>query len=199
MPGIKNTDEERTQIKEFIANTFIRQAAGQIPMPPVGGGDGATLGYAAEVLRVFKPKLLAVNMSSIDGCHGNFTGYLQAMHRADHALGFLWNYIETQIPEMSGKTILCFVPECGRNKDHNPILDANDWYGYDHGDSNSLRVFGGMVGPNVQRNLMVGNEANPIGKVTDFNLTIAEILGYKSEVKSAGIIDPQAQSLFDRI
>lgn len=199
MPGIKNTDEERTKIKEFISNTFIRQAAGQLPMPPVGGGDGATMGYAAEVLRVFKPKLLVVNMSGIDGCHSNFTGYLQSMHRADHALGFLWNYIETQIPEMSGKTIMCFVPECGRNKDHNPIIDANDWYGYDHGDSNSLRVFGGMVGPNVPNNLMVGNEANPIGKVTDFNLTIAEILGYKSEVKSANLIDPQAKSLFERI
>ena len=100
---------------------------------------------------------------------------------------------------MSGKTIMCFVPECGRNKDHNPIIDANDWYGYDHGDANSLRVFGGMVGPNVQSNLMVGNESNPIGKVTDFNLTIAEILGYKSEVKSAGLIDFEAKSLFDRI
>lgn len=199
LPGIKNTDDERTKIKEFIKATFERQAAGQLPMPPVSGGDGSTIGYAAEVLRVFKPKLLVVNMSNIDGCHGNFTGYLQAMHRADHAMGFLWNYIQTQIPEMSGKTIMCFAPECGRNEKHNPIIDANDWYGYDHGDSNSLRVFGGMVGPNVQSNLMVGNEANPIGKVTDFSLTIAQILGYKSDVQAAGYIDVDSKSLFDRI
>lgn len=199
MPGIKNTDNERTIIKEFIANTFIRQASGQIPMPPVSGGDGSTMGYAAEVLRTFKPKLLVVNMSNIDGCHSNFTGYLQSMHRADHALGFLWDYIQNQIPEMSGKTILCFVPECGRNLKANPIIDPNGWYGFDHGDANSLRVFGGMVGPNVPQNLMVGSEATPIGKVTDFNLTIAEILGYKSEVQSAGLIDPEAKSLFDRI
>lgn len=198
MPGIRNTDDERTKIKEFIASTFQRQAAGQLPMPPVNSGDGSTIGYAAEVLRVFKPKLLVVNMSNIDGCHGNFTGYLQAMHRADHALGFLWNYIQS-IPEMSGKTIMCFVPECGRNLQHNPILDQNDWYGYDHGDANSLRVFGGMVGPNVQSNLMVGSESNPVGIVTDFNLTIAEILGYKSDVQNAGFIDPNAKSLFDRI
>ncbi len=199
MPGIRNTDDERTQIKEFIAATFQRQAAGLLPMPPVSGGDGSTIGYAAEVLRVFKPKLLVVNMSGIDGCHSNFTGYLQSMHRADHALGFLWNYIQNSIPEMSGKTALCFVPECGRNLQHNPILDANDWYGYDHGDTNSLRVFGGMVGPNIQSNLMVGSESNPIGTVTDFNLTIAEILGYKSDVINAGHIDPNAKSLFDRI
>jgi hypothetical protein len=199
MPGIKNTDPERTQIKEFIANTFQRKANGQLPMPPVSGGDGSTMGYAAEVLRVFKPKLLVVNMSGIDGCHSNFTGYIQAMHQADHAMGFLWDYIQNQIPEMSGKTIMCFAPECGRNLKSNPIIDSNDWYGYDHGDANSLRVFGGMVGQSVPKNLMVGSEATPIGKVTDFNLTIAEILGYKSEVVSSGLIDPEAKSLFDRI
>ena len=78
-------------------------------------------------------------------------------------------------------------------------MDANDWYGYDHGDQNSLRVFGGMVGTTVPSNLMMGSESNPIGVVTDFNLTIAEILGYKDEVKSAGLIDGNAMSLFDRI
>jgi hypothetical protein len=199
MPGIRNTDDEKTQIKEFIANTFQRQASGLLPMPPVSGGDGSTIGYAAEVLRVFKPKLLVVNLSNIDGCHGNYTGYLQAMHRADHAMGFLWNYIQTQIPEMSGKTIMTFAPECGRNLQHNPIQDENDWYGYDHGDSNSLRVFGGMVGQNVPSNLLVGNETNPVGKVTDMALTIADILGFKDEVKAAGLVDFESMSLFDRI
>lgn len=199
IPGIKNTDEEKTRIKDFIDETFRRQTLGQIPSPPVGGGDSSTIGYAAEVLRVFKPKLLVVNMANIDGCHSDFTGYLQAMHKADHAMGFLWNYIQTQIPEMSGKTIMTFVPECGRNLKHNPILDENDWFGYDHGDANSLRVFGGMVGQNVPSNLMVGSESSPIGKVTDITLTVADILGFKDEVVAAGIIDSQARSLFDRI
>ncbi|MEN9344970.1 MAG: hypothetical protein RLZZ60_439 [Bacteroidota bacterium] len=199
MPGIKNTDDEKTQIKEFIDNTFKRQQAGLIPMPPVSGGDGYTIGYAAEVLRVFKPKLLVVNLSNIDGCHSNFTGYLQAMHKADHAVGFLWNYIQTQIPEMSGKTIMTFAPECGRNLKHNPIQDENDWYGYDHGDANSLRVFGGMVGQNVPSNLMIGSESNSVGRVTDMALTIADILGFKSDVQAAGLIDPMSLSLFDRI
>jgi hypothetical protein len=56
-----------------------------------------------------------------------------------------------------------------------------------------------MVGKNVPSNLMIGSENNPIGKVTDFTLTIADILGFKDQVKSAGIIDPDARSLFDRI
>lgn len=199
MPGIKNTDEEKTQIKEFIANTFARQSAGQIPMPPVASGDGTTIGYAAEVLRVFKPKLLIVNLSNIDGCHSNFTGYLQSMHRADHAVGFFWNYIQTQIPEMAGKTIMVYAPECGRNEQHNPIKDENDWYGYDHGDANSLRVFGGMVGESVPSDLMIGSESSPVGKVTDFTLTIADIFGIKDQVAATGLPDPEAMSLFDRI
>lgn len=199
MPGIRNTDEEKTQIKEFIANTFARQSAGQIPMPPVASGDGTTIGYAAEVLRVFKPKLLVVNLSNIDGCHSNFTGYLQSMHRADHAVGFFWNYIQTQIPEMAGKTIMAYAPECGRNEQHNPIKDENDWYGYDHGDANSLRVFGGIVGENIPSDLVIGSESNQVGKVTDFTLTIADIFGIKDQVSAAGLLDPEAMSLFDRI
>jgi hypothetical protein len=100
---------------------------------------------------------------------------------------------------MRGKTIMGLVPECGRNMQHNPILDENDWYGYDHGDSNSLRVFGAMVGPNVPSNLMVGSETNPIGSVTDFVPTIAEILGFKDETISAGHLLSGTKSLFDRI
>jgi hypothetical protein len=62
-----------------------------------------------------------------------------------------------------------------------------------------LRVFGGMVGQNVPSNLLVGNETNPVGKVTDMALTIADILGFKDEVKAAGLIDFESMSLFDRI
>ena len=56
-----------------------------------------------------------------------------------------------------------------------------------------------MVGQNVPSNLLVGNETNPVGKVTDMALTIADILGFKDEVKAAGLIDFESMSLFDRI
>lgn len=199
MPGIKNTDAEKTMIKQFIKDTFEKKAAGQIAFPPVSGGDGATIGYAIEVLKTFKPKLLVLNLSDVDTGHGNFTGSLQALHRADHAVGYLWNYIQTQIPAMSGKTIMMAIPECGRNLKPNPIKDENDWLGYDHGDVNTLRVWGAMVGKNVPANLMVGSENNPKGIVTDGVLTIAEILGIKDKVQNSPFIDPNSRSLFDRI
>ncbi|MBC7425504.1 MAG: hypothetical protein H7321_03120 [Bacteroidia bacterium] len=199
MVGIKNTDDEKTRIKEFIRATFQKKAAGQLSFPPVSGGDGATIGYAIEVLKEFKPKVLVVNMSEVDVGHGSFTGSLQALHRADHAVGYLWQYIQSQIPEMSGKTIMLCAPECGRNLNPNPIKDENDWFGYDHGDSNTNRVWGMMAGPNVPSNLEVGSESSPVGYVNDFSLTIAEILGIKFDVQTNGYVDSYARSLFERI
>ncbi|MBK9538918.1 MAG: hypothetical protein IPO12_09290 [Flavobacteriales bacterium] len=100
---------------------------------------------------------------------------------------------------MAGNTTIIAVPECGRNDDPNAIRDENDWYSFDHSDENAYRVFGIMAGAGVQGNLQVGSEGNPIGLTTDLVPTIAELLGIKSEVMGAGLIDPEAMSLFDRI
>lgn len=202
MPGIRNTPEEKNLIKAFVRNVFDRKSAGQINFPPVtSNGDAVTVGYATEVLRWFKPKLLVVNMSSVDSCHTNFTSYLRNLHRADHAVGFLWNYIQTRIPEMANNTILLAAPECGRNLNPNPIEDENLWKAYDHssGDPNAFRIWSLMAGPNVPKNLVVGSAQNPVGRATDFALTIADIFGIKDVVAQQGFIDPQARSLFDRL
>jgi len=154
--------------------------------------------YAAEVLREFKPKMLAVNISGVDSCHSNFTGYLQSLHRADHITGWLWQYIQNNIPEMSGNTIMIVAPECGRNETPNPILDQNDWVSYDHSDANALRVWSVMLGKGVP-NMRVGSSAQPVGRLTDIVPTIADIFGILDPVTNAGLIDPMAKSLYSRI
>jgi hypothetical protein len=199
--GIKNTDDEKQNIKNFIKDVFNRQGGSGIPGPPVSGsGDLNTIKYAAQVMKWFKPKLTVLNLSNVDGCHSNFTGYLKSLHRADHGVAWLWDYIQNNIPEMAGKTIMMATPECGRNLKHNPIQDENDWYAYDHsGDANTKKIFTMMVGPNVPSNLKVGSETNPIGHITDDLLTVADIFGIKDQVSSAGLIGSDARSLFDRI
>lgn len=198
--GIGNTPEEKQEIKNFLDEVFEKTRNGTVAMPPVAdNADLVTLGYACEVMRRFKPRLTVVNMNAIDGCHANFTGYLKAMHRADHGVGFLWNYVQSQIPEMSGNTILLVIPECGRNLNPNPILDENDWYGYDHSDANSRRIFTLMAGKGVPSNLVRGSEANPMGLAVDIAPTIADIFGIKSTVVNAGLLDGRGLSLFDRI
>jgi len=168
--------------------------------PPVTeSGDAITIGYTSEVLSYFKPNLTVVNLSNVDGCHSNFTGYLKSLHRADHAVGFLWDHIQT-IPEMAGNTILIATPECGRNLNPNGIKDReNDFAAYDHSDQNTKRVFTLMAGPNVQADLTVGSETNSVGLTTDNVVTIADILGFKNEVTSAGFVNGNSMSLFDRI
>ncbi|QQR84915.1 MAG: twin-arginine translocation signal domain-containing protein [Flavobacteriales bacterium] len=198
--GIGNTPDEKQDIKAFMVEMFSKTANGTVAHPPVhDNGDAQTVGYACEVMKWFKPALTVVNMSSVDGCHGSFTGYLASLHRADHSVGHLWNYIQTQIPEIAGNTTLIVVPECGRNDQPNAIRDENDWFGYDHSDANALRIFGMMVGAGVQSNLRIGSEGSPVGIATDVVPTIAELLGVKNEVMSAGLIDAGSLSLFDRI
>ncbi|MCB0793934.1 MAG: hypothetical protein KDB88_04285 [Flavobacteriales bacterium] len=200
LPALGNTEEEKQDIKAFMKEMFNKTQNGTIAHPPVAdSGDLRTVGYACELLKWFKPTLTVVNLSAVDGCHSNFTGYLASLHRADHAVGHLWDFIQTQVPEMAGDTVIIAAPECGRNDEPNAIRDANDWYAYDHSDQNSLRVFGMMAGPTVPSNLIVGSENNPVGRVTDMVLTIAEVLGIKSEVINAGQIYPTSSSLFDQM
>lgn len=198
--GINNTEEEQHEISQFIQELFIKTEQRQVIQPFVRDNhDLRTVGYACEVLQRFTPTLTVIDLEQVDVCHGNFTNYLRNLHRADHAVGFLWNYIQTQIPEMSDNTVLLVVPECGRNLEANPIRDENDWFSYDHSDENSLRVFGMLAGPGVPQGLSLGQEGAPVGMTADIVPTVADVLGIKNEVMNQGYLIENARSLFDRI
>ncbi|MGB1315691.1 MAG: hypothetical protein ACPG4Y_06695 [Chitinophagales bacterium] len=198
--GVENTPEEKEDIKAFFREMFNKKASNLIARPPVSdNNDMNTIGYACEVLKWFKPKLTFINLNNIDTCHANFTGYLKNIHRADHAIGHLWNYIQTQIPEMAGNTFMMLTPDIGRNLEPNNVVDENDWLSYDHSDANATRIFSQMVGAGVQANLQVGGPGNQIGDITDSMLTVGEALGIKNMIQSEGLISGDAVSLFDRI
>lgn len=196
--SMHNTDDEKQDIKEFIKHMF--DVGGNIAKPPVSdSGDLNTIAYAVEVMKWFRPTLTVVNLGNVDTCHSDYTAYLRALHRADHAVGHIWNQVN-QIPEMANNTIMLITPECGRNLNSNPIKDENDWRAFDHSDANTKRVFTQMVGTsNVQSNLVVGGVGNQIGETADNCPTIAEILGFKADVMGSGLLSSTAQSLFDRI
>ena len=206
-PDIGNTEAEKDQIKAFMKTMFDKTAANTIAFPPdyaaSGNGDMATVGYACEVINEFKPKLTVVNLSAVDTCHTGFTDYLKALHRADHAVGHLWNYIQND-PVMGGNTVMIAVPECGRDATPNLIKDSqNEFFGYDHSDSNALDVFCLMAGPSVQMNLDVNSTNNPgfSGQwmTADIVPTIADVLGLKADVIGANLLAPGAGSLFDKL
>lgn len=198
LPSLGNTEAEKYDIKQFM-NYLFEKGTGGVMAPIATGaanGDVRTVAYTSEVLKWFKPTLTVVNMSSVDGCHENFTGYLRSLHRADYAVGYLWNLIQTQIPEMANNTIMIVAPEHGRNSEPNTIKDFNDWFAYDHSDENARRNFALMIGPDVPQNVVLGAENNPIGDTAQCALTIAEILGIKQEVLTANRVI-NGVSLFD--
>jgi hypothetical protein len=195
--SLGNTEEEKQSIKAFMKLMYEKIQNGTLTLPPVtDNGDTATVGFTCELLSYFKPAFTVVNLSGVDACHSNFSGYLKALHRADHAVGFLWDYIQ-QIPDMAGNTTIICVPECGRNDEPNAILDENNWLAYDHSDLNSLRIWSLMAGPNIPANNMVGSEGNPIGLASDAMLTVADILGVKADVQNAGMIANGTNSFLD--
>lgn len=198
--GVQNTDEEQEEIHSFLIRLYEKQRNFQLIQPRVRDNpDLQTIGYTCEVLAQFKPALTVVNLENPDICHSNFTEYLKQLHRADHAVGFLWDYIQREIPDMADETILLIAPECGRNLNPNPIRDENDWFAYDHSDENAHRIFGMMVGKGVPEGLEIGDESRPIGMNADLVPTIADILGIKDQVMGAGYLHPDARSWFDRI
>jgi hypothetical protein len=201
MGSLGNTEEEKQQVKAFIKLMYEKVQNGTIMLPPVyDTGDAITVGFAAEVLSEFKPAFLCVNLSAVDVCHSNFTGYVKAMHRADHSVGFLWDVIQNH-PDLAGNTDIICIPECGRNSSPNSIVDENTWKAYDHNgdDLNSYRIWSLMAGPSFPSGLSVGSEGNAVGQVTDAMLTVADLLGIKNEVINAGYIDPNSMSFIDNL
>ena len=198
--SIKNTEEEKQQIKDFISLLFEKKDQGDLIMPPVNdSSDLSNIGFTCEVLKEFEPTLTVVNMNDVDVCHSSYTTYLRALHRADHAVGFIWDYIQNEIPNMSGNTILIAIPEHGRNLDPNPIMDENNWYAYDHSDNNSQRVFGVMAGPGIDADRWVENQTDPnlpVANIVGAVPTIADILGFP-EIKSLGYLSSNSQSFFE--
>lgn len=199
---VGNTKAEKQQIKQFMKDMFAKKTAGTTAMPPAGGGaDGDAIGYACEVMARFKPALTVVKIDGPDVCHSNFTGYLRNIHAADHAVGFLWDYIQNNIPDMAGETVIIATPDQGRNLNPNPILDAeNDFYAFDHSDANTRRVFTLMAGKNITNEPDQSTDPNnPNSYNTDVAITMGHILGVETEMLNAGYLHPQSQSLIRKI
>lgn len=199
---VGNSEAEKQQIKNFMKAMFLKKQAGTVTQPPVSAADGKTVGYACEVMKEFKPALTVIKIDGPDQCHSNFTGYLRAIHAADHAVGFLWNYIQSQIPTMAGETIIIATPDCGRNLNPNPILDTeNNFRAFDHSDANTRRVFTLMAGKTITNH--PDKATGPISSSsplnTDAAITIGHILGIEQEMLTSGFLHGNSQSLIRKI
>lgn len=184
--GIKNNTEDADKIESWIDSVIKDATSGALNnpwnIPSYMNGDMYNVYFAEEVLKQFKPELLVVNMFGVDVCHSDFTGYCDAMRRADWAVGHLWNTIQST-PGLADDTVLIVAPEIGRNGTPNTIVDANGRAALDHtnGDPVSKEIFCLIAGPPsvVNQGKVITQE---VGKSIDIVPTIANILGFDNEI-----------------
>jgi hypothetical protein len=196
LDALGNTEEEKQNIKTFMNLMYEKVENGTLNLPPVSdSGDAYTIGFASEVMTYFKPAFMTVNLSGVDVCHSNFSDYVRAMHRADHAVGHLWEVIQSD-PVLAGNTSIICIPECGRNDEPNSIQDENLWRAYDHSDANSLRIWSLMAGPGILANNVVGSFDAPVGQVSDAMMTVADILGIAGSIPTNLLADDTQSLLY---
>ncbi|TAL59667.1 MAG: hypothetical protein EPN85_08900 [Bacteroidetes bacterium] len=185
--GVVNTAEtDLAQLEMYIKSSFSEAITGQYNDPWLVGAsvmnnDMFNIFIAENILKEFKPELLAVNMQGVDVCHTNFTQYCNNIRKADFALAHLWNTIQST-PGLMNDTILIAVPEHGRNSTPNTVMDAYGRYAIDHtNDPMSREIFCLVLGPaGVVKQNQVINTLD--GESIDVVPTIADILGFYSDI-----------------
>ncbi|WP_143764651.1 hypothetical protein [Owenweeksia hongkongensis] len=184
--GMKNDTEDAEKIENWIDKVLQDISSGSLNnpwnIPSYMNGDMYNIYFAEEVLKQFQPELLVVNMFGVDTCHTDFSGYCNAMRRADWAVGHLWDTIQNT-PGLANDTVLIVAPEIGRNGTPNSIVDANGRPALDHTNSDpmSKEIFCLVAGPPsvVNQGKVISQEA---GRSIDIVPTIANILGFDSEI-----------------
>ena len=189
IPGVNNRPEDKAAIQQFYRNLLDGTTTMDLPLP---GGipswtlnpDGLNVALAWEVMDKFQPELTVVNTTSADVCHDSFSLYIEQLHKADYAMGWLWNKIQSH-PTMANNTVMICMPEHGRNAEANTLTDSNGLRAYDHtSDENSRDIFGLIVGPAgvIRHNAVVGSAGSPVGESIDMVPTIAHLLGFHADI-----------------
>jgi hypothetical protein len=136
--------------------------------------------FTSEVLKKFKPKLTVFNMQETDVGHSNFTSYCNNLNKADFATFKIWETIQND-PSLKENTVMIIVPEFGRNKDGNTLVDSFGRRAVDHtGDEISRKLFCLVLGPDnlIKKNTVINEE----GELIDVMPTVGDLLGFHSGI-----------------
>ena len=191
LPGIRNTDEDRLAIQKLYLDVLNGTNPMEWPLPPgipdwKISGDGVNIAASWKVLQEFKPELMVVNTTNCDVAHDNTSLAIQQIYKADYAVGWLWQKIQSD-PVLANDTIMICMPEHGRNLEFNHLTDDNGLRATDHtNDENSRDIFGLIVGPpdKVVQGQVVGAPTSNVGESIDIVPTIARILGFDDRIPS---------------
>jgi hypothetical protein len=163
-----NDPEAAMRIQRYILEELKGDTAN---LTGPGAGDAKAIRVARNLLRLFKPKVIAVVLQNADVAHGSYDAYVDVIRRNDQEVGALWQSIEAD-PELKGSTSMFVLPEFGRDR------NLNERNGLDHGDgSDDLhKVFCIATGPDFKQGKTLTGGVDSI----DVCPTVAELLGTKS-------------------
>lgn len=189
--GVENTSADAAALNTFISSNYTNAMSGGY-VDPWGIGaanmnnDMYNIFFAENIITTFKPELLVVNMQDVDICHSDYTAYCNNLKKASYALAHLWQTIQNT-PGMANNTVLIAAPEHGRNETTNTLIDSFGRYALDHtgeivnGRAVSREIFCLMLGPTgvIKQNQVF---TSPMGESIDIVPTIADILGFYSDI-----------------
>ncbi len=187
--GIVNSPADAERLQTFLNRTMTDIRNGVFPQNPWGvtpymTGDMKNIYLGIEVLKEFKPELTVINMTDIDIGHFDYTKYVNAIGIADYAMYKLWQAIKAD-DVLKNDTVLIVVPEHGRNELPNSVVDAYGRKALDHNnDAKSREIFCLLAGTGIKHNTVIGldNQNNGIGQSIDLVPTIANILGFDTDI-----------------
>jgi hypothetical protein len=163
-----NDPEASLRIQRYIIEELKGDTSG---LTGPGAGDAKAIRVARNLLRLFKPKVIAVVLQNADVAHGSYNAYVDVIRRNDQEVGALWQSVQ-QDQELKDSTAMFVLPEFGR--DH----DLNERNGLDHGDGSEdlHKVFCIATGPDFKQGKTLTSGADSV----DVCPTIAELLGAKA-------------------
>jgi hypothetical protein len=149
-------------------------------------GDALTTYHAEEILRRFKPKVMAMSLIDVDACHDDYNAYLRGQLAADACVRHLWEMIEST-EGLAGETALLVLPEHGRQLTYNGNNpDSYGRSGLDHGggDDGDRDVWMLALGPDFKSGVYEKTGVTQTGRTSgryetiDAVMTAASMLGY---------------------
>jgi hypothetical protein len=150
--GVAADPRQTRAVEKFILDELTGSTT-QITGP--GAGDAKAIRVGANILRVFRPKVLGITLQNADIAHGSYNGYVEVIRRNDAELGKLWDAVQKD-PELANTTSIVVLPEFGRDK------DLNERNGLDHGDNSDAltKVFLVAAGPDFGKDKVVKTDCD---------------------------------------
>ena len=178
--GVKAVAPNDPESASAVARYLLEElAAGTSRLTGPGAADAKAFRVGANILRIFKPRLLGVSLQQADCAHGSYNDYVEVIRRNDAELGKLLDGIQAD-ENLRDSTAVFVLPEFGRDK------DLNERRGLDHGDGSEDLLKIGLVaaGPDFRKGKVAKDDVESI----DVCPTIAKLFGVEASAARGKVL-----------